>query len=138
MGFRDVCPRPARSWCEGSSIRPLTPRLHNPTRKSGKSWGCGYGCGCERGCGRGRAAVKEMDFVPRVAACRPPIPPVVFCFVSFGAGKDFAMQQPPLFYNRKQWSIGTATRPRKEFRLLICLCSSTTLFFVCVRDRWFI
>ena len=25
MGFRDMCPRPARSWCEGSLIRPLTP-----------------------------------------------------------------------------------------------------------------
>ena len=30
MGFRDMCPRPARSWCEGSSIRPLTPG-HYPT-----------------------------------------------------------------------------------------------------------
>ena len=57
MGFRDMCPRPARSWCEGSSIRPLTPR-HPPTQKSKErqELGCGYGCGDERGRGRGRAA----------------------------------------------------------------------------------
>ena len=36
MGFRDMCPRPARSWCEGSSIRPLTPWSLPDTRRAAR------------------------------------------------------------------------------------------------------
>ena len=36
MGFRDMCPRPARSWCEGSSIRPLTPWSLPATRRAAR------------------------------------------------------------------------------------------------------
>ena len=46
-----VWPRPARSWCEGSStIRPLPTPGHSPTLGR-ECWDCGYGCGCGRGCG---------------------------------------------------------------------------------------
>jgi len=50
MGFRDMCPRPAQSWFEGSSIRPPSPLVTTRHRRAA-NWGCGCGCGYERGRG---------------------------------------------------------------------------------------
>jgi len=74
MGFRDMCPRPARSWCEGSSIRVPSPLVTTrAARKSGKSCGAAATAAATRGAGVAGEPLRRVDAPTPLLLRSPPL-----------------------------------------------------------------
>ena len=72
MGFRDVCPRPARSWCEGSSIRVPSPLV---TTRHGRAArvGAAATAAATRGAGVAGEPLRRVDAPTPLLLRSPPL-----------------------------------------------------------------
>ena len=72
MGFRDVCPRPARSWCEGSSIRVPSPLV---TTRHGRAArvGAAATAAAMRGAGVAGEPLRRVDAPTPLLLRSPPL-----------------------------------------------------------------
>ena len=74
MGFRDMCPRPARSWCEGSSIRPLTPGHYGlPDTRRAARVGAAATAAAMRGAGVAGEPLRRVDAPTPLLLRSPPL-----------------------------------------------------------------
>ena len=72
MGFRDMCPRPARSWCEGSSIRVPSPLV---TTRHGRAArvGAAATAAATRGAGVAGEPLRRVDAPTPLLLRSPPL-----------------------------------------------------------------
>ena len=72
MGFRDMCPRPARSWCEGSSIRVPSPLV---TTRHGRAArvGAAATAAAMRGAGVAAEPLRRVDAPTPLLLRSPPL-----------------------------------------------------------------
>ena len=72
MGFRDMCPRPARSWCEGSSIRVPSPLV---TTRHGRAArvGAAATAAAMRGAGVAGEPLRRVDAPTPLLLRSPPL-----------------------------------------------------------------
>ena len=116
MGFRDVCPRPARSWCEGSSIRVPSPLV---TTRHGRAArvGAAATAAATRGAGVAGEPLRRVDAPTPLLLRSPPLAKVQSHSHHLPPASPFAVSRRPSTPGRARRHSRIASQPAELRRV---------------------